>query len=38
MVATEAREQDSELGLGAQKKTRGQLWRIDVWLEDLIYV
>jgi hypothetical protein len=37
-VAAEAREQESELGLEAQKETRGQLWRIDVWLEGLIYV
>jgi hypothetical protein len=31
MVAAEAREQESELGLGAQKKTRGQPvknWRV----------
>jgi hypothetical protein len=32
----EAREQESELGLGAQKKTRGQ--PVKNRLEELIYV
>jgi hypothetical protein len=39
IVAAEAHEQESELGLGAQNKTKEfSLWRIDVWVEDPIYV